>query len=80
MDDGRYSRSNIDPADYPDVLRTTWSQLTKEGLLKVEDVNVEKYELITLGYLTALKISIRSHALQVRGRLPRVRKKSRLRF
>jgi hypothetical protein len=71
-DDGRSSTSNIDPADYPDVLPTTWSQLTKSGLLKVGDVNGEKYELLPLGYLTALQLSMRSHAPQTRGKLGRI--------
>src|ERR1019366_1415587 len=70
-DDGRCSTSNIDPADYPDVLPATWTQLTKRGLLKNGDTNAEKYELTPLGYLTALQISMRSHAPQMRGKLGR---------
>ena len=71
-DDGRSSTSDIDPADYPDVLPTTWTQLTKSGLLKVGDVNDEKYELLPLGYLTALQLSMRSHAPQMSGKLGRI--------
>jgi hypothetical protein len=59
MDDGRFSTSDIDPADYPDVLPTTWTRLTKRGLLKVGGMNGEQYELMPLGFLTALRISMR---------------------
>ena len=59
MDDGRFSTSNIDPADYPDVLPATWTRLTKRGLLKVGGMKGEKYELMPLGFLTALRISSR---------------------
>ena len=58
MDDGRFSTSDIDPVDYPNVLLTTWMRLTKRGLLKVGGMKGEKYELMPLGFLTALKISI----------------------
>jgi len=43
IDDGRFTTSNIYPADYPDVLPTTWTQFAKRGLLKDEDMNAEKY-------------------------------------
>jgi hypothetical protein len=72
MDDRRSSTSNIEPADYSEVLPTTWAQLAKRGMVKVEDMNAGKYEVTPLGYSTALKISIRSDSSQIRGRIGRL--------
>jgi hypothetical protein len=66
IDDGRSSTPNIDPADYPDVLPTTWAELTQKGLLRKGDTIGEMYELMPLGFLRALKTSGRADAHQFR--------------
>lgn len=76
---GQFSVLYIDPADYPDVLPTTWTKLTNRGLLKDMNMNVEMYQITPFGYITALKLSGRSDEQQFRkelGRLCKVLKDS----
>ena len=72
LGDGWFCVFYISPSDFPHVLPTTWTELTKRGLLKDRDMNVEMYELTLLGYVTALMISGRSDDPQFREKLGRL--------
>lgn len=72
LGDGWFCVFYISPSDFPNVLPTTWTELTKRGLLKDSDMNVEMYELTPLGYVTALRVSGRSDEQQFRERLGRL--------
>jgi hypothetical protein len=62
----------ISPSDFPDVLATTWMELTTRGLLNDMNLNAEMYQLTPLGYVTALKISGRADDPQFREKLGRL--------
>jgi hypothetical protein len=62
----------ISPSDYPNVLATTWTELTSRGLLNHLDWNIEMYQLTPLGYVTALKISGRADDPEFREKLGRL--------
>jgi hypothetical protein len=77
LGDGQFCWFYIIRTDYPDVLPTTWTELSNRGLLKDTDTNVETYQFTPRGYITALKLSGRSDEQQFReglGNLCRVLK------
>ena len=79
LGDGWFSAFYINRSDFAHVLPTTWTELTKRGLLKDMDMNVEMHQLTPLGYITALRVSGRSDEQQFRenlGRLCKVLKDS----
>lgn len=57
LGDGWVFRFYIMRTDFPDVLPTTWPELTKRGLLEDMNMNVEAYKFTPLGYVKALKVS-----------------------
>jgi hypothetical protein len=59
----------ISPAGFPNVLPTTWAELTSKGILQDRDLNDETYELTPFGYLMALRVSGRSDERQFREKL-----------
>ena len=69
LGEGWLSAFYIMRSDFPDVLPTTWTELTKSGLLKDMDMNVEAYQFTPFGYVKALKVSGRSDDPQFRGKL-----------
>jgi len=62
----------ISPSDFPNVLASTWTELTRRGWLEEEFLNFEMYRLTPLGYATALKISGRSDDPQFHEKLGRL--------
>ncbi len=72
LGDGWFCVLYISPSEFPNVQPTTWTELTKRGLLKDRDMNEEMYALTPLGYVTALRVSGRSDELQFREKLGRL--------
>ena len=62
----------IDPKDFPDVLPTTWTELTNRNWLKDMNMNVEMYQFTSPGYVKALEISGRSEELHFREELGKI--------
>ena len=48
------------PSHYPNVLPTTWTEMTRCGLLEDEGMNIVAYRLTKYGYIRALEESGRS--------------------
>ena len=69
LGDGGFSAFYIMPPDFPGVLPTTWTELTKRGLLKDLDMNVEAYQFTPFGYVKTLKVSGRSDDPEFRHKL-----------
>jgi len=59
----------ISPAGFPNVLPTTWAELTSKGILQDRDLNDETYELTPFGYVMVLRVSGRSDERQFREKL-----------
>jgi hypothetical protein len=66
LGDGWFSDFRITPTDYPDVLKTTWPELTNRSFLEDKNENVTSYQFTPRGYITALKLSGRSNEQQFR--------------
>jgi hypothetical protein len=65
----QFSYFYIMRTDYPSVLDTTWTELTRRGWLKDANINLRCYQFTPFGYIQALKISKRSEEPQFRERL-----------
>jgi hypothetical protein len=60
------------PSHYPDVLPTTWTEMTKCGLLEDEGMNIVAYRLTKYGYIRALQESGRSEDPEFREQLGKI--------
>jgi hypothetical protein len=69
LGESQFSYFYIMRTDYPGVLDTTWTELTRRGWLKDTNMNVTSYQFTPFGYVQALKISRRSEEPQFRERL-----------
>ncbi len=72
LGDGWFCVFYISPSEFPNVLKTTWPELIKRGLLKDTAMNEEMYQFTPLGYVTALRVSGRSDEQQFRENLGRL--------
>ena len=66
---GKFALFFIDPTEYPNVLPTTWTELTSRYWIKDMDMNVQMYQFTALGYVKALKVSGRADEPQFRDDL-----------
>jgi len=57
------------PSHYPDVLPTTWTEMTRHGLLEDEGMNFVAYRLTKYGYTRALHESGRWEDPELREQL-----------
>lgn len=79
LGDNRFNSFYIARTDYPDVLPTTWTELTSRALIRDMNLSVECYRFTPSGYVAALELSGRSGERQFReglGNLCRVLKDS----
>ena len=79
LGDGMFATFWIDPSTFPNVLPTTWTELTSRYWLKDMDWSPQAYQFTSLGYVKALRISGRADDTQFRedlGKICRVLKDS----
>jgi hypothetical protein len=62
----------IDPTQCPDVLPTTWLELTNNGWIRDMDMTPQSYQFTAMGFVEALRVSGLSEEKQFRENLGRV--------
>lgn len=72
LGDQQFTVHYIDPKDYPDVLPTTWRELTNRCWLEDTNMNFEMYKFTPSGYVKALEVSGRSKDPQFRAELGKI--------
>jgi hypothetical protein len=69
LGDRQFVQFDIVRADFPDILPTTWTDLTERRWLRDLETNREMYRLTPLGYVKALKVSDMSDTPRFREQL-----------
>lgn len=72
LGDGKFATFWIDPNEFPNVLPTTWTELSNRYLLEDMNLNVPQYRFTPFGYVRALRVSGRADDNQFREDLGKI--------
>jgi len=72
LGDRSFSNFWIDPNEFPEVLATTWTDLTAKYWLREMNWNIQMYQFTPSGYVQALRISGRAKDTQFREDLGKI--------